>query len=93
MQKTVFKLPQNLTRSVSEIDSALAGGNSDLAVDFSPCQFITVDGLEWLEELLLRAASSSTHVGFINVQPNVYKVFKVARIASILNACESHGLS
>jgi|SRR5271156_4163279 anti-anti-sigma regulatory factor len=78
-----------LTRAVDEIDRVLASGVPDLTIDFSTCTFISVEGLEWLEELLLRAESLKTKVSLINVPPSIYKVFKVAHIASISRACGS----
>ena len=82
-------MPQTLNRQINEVDLILAGGNVDLLLDFSQCNFISVDGLEWLEELLLRAESANAQVSLKNVQPPVYKVFKVARIDSISKACGS----
>lgn len=91
--QTVFKLPAKLNRAVDDVDRLLASGNIDLVLDFSACDFITVDGLEWLEELLLRAGSASTAVRFINIHPTVYKVFKIARIDHVLRACGSQAPS
>lgn len=85
--QAVFKIPAKLARSVDEVDRMLATGNLDLALDFGICTFITVDGLEWLEELLLRAASLSSEVRLININPVLYKVFKVSRIDHVLKAC------
>ncbi len=75
-----------LERAIESADKALASDKADIALDFSDCTFISVDGLEWLEELLLRAGSKTHSVTFINVPPAIYKVFKVSRIASILKA-------
>ncbi len=83
--QAVFKIPEQLTRSIDEVDHSLASGN-DLILDFTNCTFITVEGLEWLEELLLHAASSSSKVNLTNVTPTVYKVFKIARIDNVLKA-------
>lgn len=83
----VFKMPEQLTRPIDEVDHMLANGNLKLNLDFSACTFVTVEGLEWLEELLLRSASLSSEVEFTNVIPSIYKVFKVARIDSVLKAC------
>lgn len=85
--KAVFHIPEKLNRSIDEVDRMLAAGNLDLVLDFSGCKFITVDGLEWLEELLLRASSLSAEVRLDNVLPSLYKVFKVARIDNVLKAC------
>ncbi len=83
--QAVFKVPEQLTRSIDEVDHMLASGN-DLNLDFTDCTFITVEGLEWLEELLLHAASSASKVELTNVTPSVYKVFKIARIDNVLKA-------
>lgn len=82
-----FLLPGTLSKGIVEVDVTLASGNSDLILDFVDCSFITVDGLEWLEELLLRADSAGSKVELRNVRPTIYKVFKVAKIDSILKAC------
>jgi hypothetical protein len=84
-----FIMPPSLSRQIDEVDLTLANGTADLVLDFAQCNFITVDGLEWLEELLLRSESLSSRVSFANVSPSVYKVFKVARIDVILKACGS----
>jgi hypothetical protein len=85
--QTVFKMPEQLMRAVDDVDRILAGGNVDLKLDFSNCTFISVDGVEWLEEILMRASSLSADVELMNIAPSVYKVFKIARIDSIVKAC------
>lgn len=82
-------MPQTLARQVDEVDLTLANGNLDLVLDFESCEFISVDGLEWLEELLMRAGSLGARIELKSVKPSVYKVFKVARIDSVLKACGS----
>ena len=82
-----FMLPGSLNRALVEVDATLAGGSSDLLLDFVDCTFVSVDGLEWLEELLLRADSGGALVEFKNVRPSIYKVFKVAKIDAVLRAC------
>lgn len=78
----------NLEHGVEEVDGLLAGGDAaDLTLDFSACLFISVEGLEWLEEVLLRAESKQASVRLVNISPSVYKTFKVSRIDSILKAC------
>jgi len=37
--------------------------------------------------MLLRADSSKAQVRFVSIPPSIYKVFKVARIDSIMRAC------
>ena len=83
------KLSGSLHRAVDEVDRHLALGNSDMVIDFSQCTFISVEGLEWLEEMLMRASSHGAHVRFVHLPPKIYKVFKVAHIDSILAACGS----
>lgn len=87
--QAVFMLPPSLARQVDEVDLTLANGNVDLVLDFAGCDFISVDGLEWLEELLMRAESLNSKINLRNVKPAVYKVFKVARIDSVLKSCGS----
>ena len=82
-----FVMPPNLNRQIDEVDLTLANGNVDLLLKFDNCDFISVEGLEWLEELLLRAQSLNSQVTLKNVKPSIYKVFKVARIDSVLKAC------
>lgn len=78
-----------LERGLDDVDRVLATGKTDIELDFSACTFISVDGLEWLEEFLLRADSLKSSVKFVNVQSPVYKVFKVAHIDSLMRACGS----
>lgn len=85
--QTVFLVPPQLLRVMEEVDRSMATGNVDVTLDFTTCHFISVEGLEWLEELLLRASSLSASVELINVPPSIYKVFKIARIDSIVRAC------
>jgi anti-anti-sigma regulatory factor len=75
-----------LERGIDQIDRTLATG-ANLTLDFTGCNFISVDGLEWLEELMLRSDSLGSTVQLINFRPPVYKVFKVARIERLLKAC------
>jgi hypothetical protein len=82
-----FIIPAVLNRQVNEVDLTLANGNVVLLLDFAQCNFITVDGLEWLEEVLLRAGSLNARVSLKNVKPSVYKVFKVCRIDLVMKAC------
>jgi anti-anti-sigma regulatory factor len=84
-----IRLHGELNRAVDEVEKYLAGGAPFVALDFSTCTFMTVEGLEWLEELLMRADSQKAEVRFINIPPSIYKVFKVAHIDSISRACGS----
>lgn len=83
------KITGQLTGNQEAVDKLIAAGNIDLTIDFNECTFISVPGLEWLEEMLLKASSGSVNVGFVGMPPSLYKVFKVARIDSILKACGS----
>lgn len=85
--QATFMMPPSLNRQVDEVDLTLANGQVDLLLDFGGCNFISVDGLEWLEELLMRAQSLGANVNLKSVKPSVYKVFKVAKIDSVLKAC------
>ena len=84
----VLGIKGRLDRSLDNVDKALATG-VNLVLDFHECTFITVDGLEWLEELLLRAESLGSTVRLVRVPTTQYKVFKVAHIQSLLKACGS----
>jgi anti-anti-sigma regulatory factor len=87
--KETFKIGGAIERGIDQVDRLLASGNIDLDLDFEQVNFISVDGLEWLEELLLRAQSQGATVSFSNVRPEQYKVFKVAHIDSLLAACSA----
>ncbi len=82
----VVYISESLERGIDQIDKELASG-VNLTIDFTGCEFISVDGIEWLEELMLRSDSFGSSVHFTNLKPPVYKVFKVARIESLLKAC------
>lgn len=86
-----IKIQGTLERAIDSVDRLFAQGVADLELDFSDCHFITVDGLEWLEELLLRADSANSSVHFVNVPPVLYKVFKVSHIDSLMRACGGLG--
>lgn len=85
-----YKLPGRLERAVDQVDHLLASGCA-MTLDFSQCEFVTVDGLEWLEELLLRAESHRARVSFTNLSPTIYKVLKVAHIDRLQKACGAPG--
>lgn len=85
---TVLPITGALERGLDHIDKVLASG-TDLVLDFSDCTFVSVEGLEWLEELMLRASSLQSTVRMVKIKPTVYKVFKVAHIQSLLKACDS----
>lgn len=83
--KTV-NLVATVDRAVEDVDQLVASG-VDVAVSFREVSFISVAGLEWLEELLLRSNSQGVSVRFVDMPPTIYKVFKVAHIGSLLEAC------
>jgi len=83
--KTV-NLMATVDRAVEDVDQLVASG-VDVAVSFREVSFISVAGLEWLEELLLRSNSQGVSVRFVDMPPTIYKVFKVAHIGSLLEAC------
>jgi anti-anti-sigma regulatory factor len=80
-----------LEKGLSDVDRLLASGKSDLQLDFAGCNFISVDGLEWLEELVMRADSQGKNIRFVNLHPAQYKVLKVAHIDSLMRACGAPG--
>jgi anti-anti-sigma regulatory factor len=88
-ETNTIRIYGELNRPVDEVEKLLASGTVSVALDFSTCTFMTVEGLEWLEELLLRADSQQAKVTFINIPPSIYKVFKVSHIDSINRACGS----
>lgn len=48
-----IRIMGELERGLDDVDKILAAGKTDIELDFSACTFISVDGLEWLEEFLL----------------------------------------
>ena len=92
-KQKVYRLTGTLARPIDEVDALVAAGDADVVLDFAAATTIEVDGLEWLEELILRSKSYQIKVGFINVPPTIYKVFKVARIDSLLESCGALALS
>ena len=87
------KIVGDLSKNDETVEKHIAAGHKELLVDFSGCTFISVAGLEWLESMLLKAASGQVKVTFIELPPTLYKIFKVARIESILSACGSPAAS
>ena len=88
LEARTIALKGPLDKGVDQVEKALAKG-VNVILDFSDCNFISVDGLEWLEELILRADSVGAVVNFVKIHPVQYKVFKVAHIQSLLKACGS----
>lgn len=83
----IFDVVGTLEHPIDQVDHTLATGLIDLTLDFSGCTFLSVGGIEWLEEILLRADSLKSKVYFVNLNPSIYKVLKVAHIDSLLKAC------
>jgi anti-anti-sigma regulatory factor len=88
-ESIICKIIGELNKNDESVEKHVAAGDKDLLVDFSDCTFISVAGLEWLESMLLKATSGQVTVTFIELPPTLYKIFKVARIESILGACGS----
>jgi anti-anti-sigma regulatory factor len=76
-----------LDRGLDQAERIMAADKVNIVLDFKNCTFVTVEGLEWLEELLLRSESKKHNVTFTNIPPVIYKVFKVCHTDSILKAC------
>lgn len=82
-----YMLAGSLEKAIDEVDRLLLAGGGNLVLDFGAATFVSVEALEWLEELIMRAGSAQVKVAFVNVPPTIYKVFKVAHIDSLLEAC------
>lgn len=82
-----IELKGSISRAIVDVERTLTVKKTELVLNFKEVTFISVEGLEWLEELLMRASSLSLPVSFVDVPPRVYKVFKVAHIESLLQAC------
>ncbi len=59
----------------------------EISVDFKKVVFISVYFLERLERFVEKANSLSVKSTITNVNPEIYKVFQVARVKDILNTC------
>ena len=81
------KITGSLDKAKDDVDRLVASSNSDIILDFSDCTFVSVEGLEWLEELAIRLDSKNVKVRFENIPPAIYKVFKVSHIDCVLKAC------
>jgi anti-anti-sigma regulatory factor len=86
-----YKIEGKLERDAEAVQKLLISGKTSLTLDFSRCTFLSVAGLEWLEEMLFRAESTGSVVTFVNLSPTLYKVLKVAHIDSLLKACGAPG--
>ena len=81
------KITGSLDKAREEVDILTASSESDIVLDFSACTFISVEGLEWLEELSIRLESKNVKIRFENIPPSIYKVFKVSHMDCVLKAC------
>ena len=61
--------------------------NSEVSIDLTKIDFITVQFLEKLESLLQKAKELKVQTKIINVKPEIYKVFQVNRNKDILAVC------
>lgn len=82
-----IRIMGDLDRAKDDVDRLVAASESDIVLDFSACTFISVEGVEWLEEIAIRAESKSVNVRFENIPPSIYKVFKISHVDCILKAC------
>lgn len=87
MKAKNYAIIGQIKSSIPEVDGLLAGDTTELTLDFANATFISVEGIEWLEELLLRSDSKGTKVTFTNIPTDIYKVFKVVHIDAIMKAC------
>ena len=61
----------------------------EITVDFLKVTLISVYFLERLERFIEKGKSLGTEIKVINVSPDVYKVFQVARLKTVLSVCLS----
>jgi anti-anti-sigma regulatory factor len=87
MKTKTYAIIGQIKGTIPEVDELLAQETKELTLDFANASFISVEGIEWLEELLLRSDSKGTKVTFTNIPTDIYKVFKVVRIDKIMKAC------
>lgn len=59
----------------------------ELIIDLKKIVFISVYFLERLEELVEEAKNLNVEIKIINVSPDVYKVFQVGRLKTVLDVC------
>ncbi len=81
------KVPAIFNGEIQGAKKLAAETESPVLINFAECTFITVDGLEWLEEFVTSVEASGKHCRFQNMTPSIYKVFKVARIDCLLRSC------
>lgn len=86
-----LKVPAYFDGEIQGAQKFLDENESPLVINFTQCTFITVDGLEWLEEYVTSVEAKNKSCRFENLKPSIYKVFKVARIDCLLRSCGSPG--
>ena len=59
----------------------------EVTIDLKKVTFISVCFLERLEQFVEKAKSFSVEIEIFNVNPDVYKVFQVGRLKTVLNVC------
>lgn len=59
----------------------------EVIVDFQKVTFISVYFLERLENLVKKAKSLNVQIKITGVNPDIYKVFQVARVSDVLGVC------
>ncbi|QQR59853.1 MAG: hypothetical protein IPG59_10330 [Candidatus Melainabacteria bacterium] len=82
-----IKVPAIFNGEIPGAKKFAAESQSPIMINFAECTFITVDGLEWLEEFVISVEVTGKHCRFENMIPSIYKVFKVARIDCLLRSC------
>jgi len=82
-----IKVPVIFNGEIQGAKKFASESQSPILINFAECTFITVDGLEWLEEFVTSVEASGKHCRFENMIPSIYKVFKVARIDCLLRSC------
>ncbi len=61
----------------------------EITVNLKKVTFVSVYFLERLERFMEKAKDLSVEIKIINISPEIYKVFQVSRLNTVLNACLS----
>ena len=61
----------------------------EIIVDLKNVSFISVYFLERLEKFVEKGKSLSVEIKIINASPEIYKVFQVGRLKTVLSVCKS----
>ena len=59
----------------------------EITVDMKNVYFISVYFLEKLEKLVEKTKKLNVEIKIINISPDVYKVFQVGRLKTVLSVC------